>query len=739
MQVIKGEPIFSAENREENESLIRDVLTLLDHRKWTIALITLVVSLIAVVPMLMGVGVFRSTVVITIVPNQSSNTGMDGGAARSSSSDSFIVDTEIEKLNSAGLAAALVDELDLINSPVWNPVLQPKPDIVSALRGLIGMPARPQEAPDVDLTTEAVRTAVINNLDDALIARRRDKTFAVEITVVSIDAAEAARIANTAISIYASNQLDERINTAVNQNEWLNERTEELRAELSERENALETFRSESGLLSAGGVPIGEHQIEAIQAGLIAARADLAAAKARYQQLLTTPEDAVDTLPEVLGSDVVRDLRLRDAEAISRLASVRERYEDKHPDVQNALANLTDIQKQLRNEIDRIALGLRSQYHREIERVSTLEASMAEAQAGLVRNNEALAKMRKLEREAETAREVYEEVLRRNLELAGRERAVSADVNIVSEARPALHPSSMSTAVKVLTALSIGLSCGLVVALVLAQLDDGLKTTTEVENAAGIRVVANVPELTSSQMRLLPPDSRNPTAYILERPVSAFAESIKLLLLAMRKSRELPKGTGRCIAITSSVPGEGKSTIALSLARLAAMYDQRVLLIDGDVRRAALNEYLDIAPAFGLLDVLSGNKEWTDVVGLDEGSGLHVLPSAPAPLSTKSDVDPKTMSALIEAAKKSYDIVIVDCPPVLLTVDARTLCSLADSVAFIASRKSTGAKMLRNAIAQLGKNDVAVDGVVYNQVNSTQVSDSAPLMLNKSYGGYYWG
>src|SRR5262249_37188060 len=158
--------------------------------------------------------------------------------------------------------------------------------------------------------------------------------------------------------------------------------------------------------------------------------------------------------------------------------------------------------------------------------------------------------------------------------------------------------------------------------------------------------------------------------------MSAFAEAFRVLRATIlygpgEQSRKL-------IAITSALPNEGKTTAALCLARTTAMSGEKVILLDCDLRRRGLNDLLSIAPEVGLVDVLNGRRTWTSVVRRDEASGAHILPSRPGDFLTKDVLGSEAMTRLLAELTDAYDMVLLDCAPVLAVAETRALARLSD-------------------------------------------------------------
>ena len=243
-----------------------------------------------------------------------------------------------------------------------------------------------------------------------------------------------------------------------------------------------------------------------------------------------------------------------------------------------------------------------------------------------------------------------------------------------------------------------------------------------------------IPALRRKDVRNLPKQNQTPTAYLMIKRLSPFAESFRVLqsavLLADRPNRKV-------VAITSAMPGDGKTTMALGLARVAAMGGQKSIIVDCDIRMRTINDLLEINPKEGLQQVLMGEKSWRDVVGRDECSGAHVLPASG--LTSQDLFGTGAMEDLIRELAAEYDLVVLDCPPVFAVADARIIGSLADSVVIAARSGKTSVRAVQAAIAQMQLAGANVLGVALNRVDirRTRRSFYDGLYYSKAFTGYY--
>ena len=220
-------------------------------------------------------------------------------------------------------------------------------------------------------------------------------------------------------------------------------------------------------------------------------------------------------------------------------------------------------------------------------------------------------------------------------------------------------------------------------------------------------------------------------APLVKKPLSGFAESIRSIRSTISLSGE--PGKNKVVAITSAVPGEGKTTTSVCLGRISAMAGSRTLVIDCDIRRRRLSNALAGRAGNGWLDSLLGAGDFKTAVHKDNKTDLDILPAGKSRTTTKDVFGTKAFVELIAWAKQEYDLVVLDCPPVLAVAETMIISSRADAVIVNALWGETRAPVVRNAIATLGKARANIIGVVLTSVNLKKQSRYG----DASYGAYY--
>jgi polysaccharide biosynthesis transport protein len=613
--------------------------------------------------------------------------------------DSSTIDSEIERLRSSALMGELAEALGL------------------ATRASSG----------------AARTT--EGLGGTINARRRGMTYVIEISARSTDPARAQLLANTYADVYIASQVNARIDTAQRANSWLSRRLAELREDVQAKESAAENYRMQSGLLAAQGSSLVEQQITNVQTQVLQAQADLAEREARYRQLqeLRASGAPLDAIGNAINSETIRQLRAREAEIAQRQSELELRYLETHPAVQSVRAEREDINTQIQREIQRISINLGNEVSVARARLGTLQNSLREAAGDLNDNSSSGVRLRELEREAAASREVYESYLQRYQEIADQDQLNISDARLMTYADLPTSPSSPKLRIALALAIALGLMLGFGAGVIAEMFDQSVKNADDLEAKVGHPAIASIPTISKRMMRQMPPAERHPSGYLVGRPMSAFTEALRVLRTVIVYSKL--DFSVKVVAVTSALPDEGKTTISMCLARVAAMSGQRVLVVDCDLRKQSINDVIDIETDVGILQVLAGEAPWRAAIVRDPNSDAHVLPVATSGFTPRDVFGSEAMERLVGELRAHYDLVVLDCAPILAVAETRVLVKHADTTVIVARAGRSAVGAVRSAVAQTEGAGGKVLGIALNcvQPHWQSYGDSLYFYQSKSY------
>ena len=646
--------------------------------------------------------------------------------------DASMVETEVQVLKSRRLAENVVNKLKLDDNPEFNKALR-KGGVGSAVkRALAGFnkAAAPVDAQQrmAQLKQRETHEAVVDTLMDRTNVERVGLTYVIEISATSEKPELAAQIANAYADAYMTSQLDGKFDATRRANDWLSDRLAGLRTQVQQSEAAVEQYKTANNLLSASGTTLTEQEISTYNQQLASARAEVAEREARVStaRKQLAKGSVGDDVGEALGSQVIQNLRAQRAAVSGRVADLAGRYGPRHPEMLKAQRELDDIDQQIRSEIVRIISNLEAQAEVARTRANAINGSLAGARGTLSTNNNASVKLRELELNAESVRGVYESFLNRFKETSQQPGLDVSEARVMSLAKVPTDQNSPKIILNIAIGIILAGMFGLAAAIIAEMTDTGLGTGEEVEPRTGVPYIGAVP-LAASVI----PGGGSPTDLVVEKPLSSLTEAFRVLRNSLRYSQlDAP---AKIIAITSALPGEGKSTTSVSLARVAAMSGDRVIVIDCDLRRGNISRLLKVAPDFGLLDVLNGSVPLEQALFRDELTSMMVLPLSKGGFSPKDVFGSRAMSDLLARLTHDFDLVILDTAPLLAVADTRSLLTLADAVVFIARWRKTPQKAITAALRIASTSHAKLTGLLLTMVDMRQ-------QTKYGYGdaGYYY-
>jgi capsular exopolysaccharide synthesis family protein len=235
-----------------------------------------------------------------------------------------------------------------------------------------------------------------------------------------------------------------------------------------------------------------------------------------------------------------------------------------------------------------------------------------------------------------------------------------------------------------------------------------------------------------------PIEDWSPARYLIDKPMSAFAEGFRSLRTSLLYSGGVMNA--KTIAVASAMPGEGKTTTSICLARVSGLSGQRVIAVDCDLRRRSLSTLVDSNPEKGLLQVLKGEIGWRSVITRDAVSSVDILPAAEGSFTPWDVFGSPAMQKLLDELAEEYDLVLLDCPPVLAVAESRIICGLVQQTVLVVRWASTPARAAFSAIEQIEQCGGLVGGIALNCVDATAPGRGAygDVTYQSRYAGHYY-
>lgn len=644
--------------------------------------------------------------------------------------------SEVEVLRSRGLARRVADKLDLYADPEFNPALRPVVeknkvekligDAASTLSALLGSGRPPPELSPAEADVR-MRAGVVNSLMGRLSVSAVPQSLVIRLSVTSPDPVMAARLANAFAEAYVTDQLEARFEAVRRATSWLNGRLDDLRQNVAEAERSVAAYRSAAGLVESRGNTVTQQRLSELSSQLILAqsrRAEQEARVARIETLLRAGSGG-DAAAELIDSPLIQRLREQEALLAREASDLSSRYAERHPQITKIRAEQAGLRRRIDAEVAKQVQATRSELAVLRDREGALAAQVRRLEVAINDQSQASVRLRELEREAQASRSLYEAFLSRFKETGEQEQIQQADSRIISTAEAPRTPTYPRSAMLVAVAAMAGLIAGVALVLLLEQFDDVFRNRDQLEQAIGLPVFGMVP-----QVRVLP--GHQVESYLADKPASSFAEAFRIIWFTLKNS--VAGGGPKVVLVTSSVPEEGKSLTALSLARTAANLSMRVLLIDADLRRSSVAGMLRTEPSNGFADVLAGRATVAEAVRRDPLSQVDVLLSRPGNPPAVDLMASEGLPDLIAELRSLYDLVVIDSPPTMPVADVQVLARLADATLFCVRWNKTPRPSVQSSIRTLLDADAKLAGLLLTRVNTRKHA-------RYGYGdiGYYYG
>ncbi len=590
---------------------------------------------------------------------------------------------------------------------------------------LVGWGDHSDGAIDPDAARELI---AVENFLKRLTVWREDVANVISVTFASEDPNKAANIANTIADTYIATTLETKLRSTKLVSQWLQDRLMELKVQATDADRALQNYKIANNLVNAGAGKglLNNEQLANLNTQLTNARVALTEAKARLDNVNQMGGEAIT------GNEALTKLRSEYRDLASKASELEVSVGPGHFAVVKLRKRMDELRKSIQDEERRIADSYANEYQIAKTRESELSAAMAQSMGEAGTTSQAQVKMRELESSADTLRNLYNSFLQKYKEIntIQTETIPVQNARILTRAAPV--PKNSKKALAMLAGgIVAGLLLGAGAAVGKEWAADVFRTPRAVEAATGIPCVI-LPKVQPN------PERRTKSIlveeFVLDAPYSRFTESLRNIK-ALINTAHLGDGV-KVIGIVSSVPKEGKTTIAANLAALIiASSGARTLLIDSDVHLRNLTARLAPDAREGLIEALVDPSRLPTLVCRRRRSGLDVLPcalSARLPNAAELLGSPE-MEQLLAVARKTYDYIVIEIAPIMSVVDVKMIERFIDRFLFVVEWGQTKRSLVLEALSEAEIIRERLVGVLLNKV------DPVSLRMAEAYKGYRFG
>jgi polysaccharide biosynthesis transport protein len=641
--------------------------------------------------------------------------------------NSTAIESQVEVLKSEKIALAVIDKLHLTADPEF---------IAGNLIGnliskVVEQFSRGRAGDDVADDELRLQRRALVYFQKMMQVKRIEKTFVLDLAFSSISATKAANIANAIADAYLLDHLGAKYDATRRTSLWLQERIEELQKKSAQADMAVERYKEENNLIGAKGSLVNEQQLAELNSQLTLARAEMARAQARYDLIesLISGKKADAAVSEELNNPVMTELRNKYLKVSKRTAELTTRVGPNHEQVALLRNEMQQYEKQIFDELGRIAETYRSDLHIARSREESLTKSLSNLMGVNASDNRTLVPLREKEREAESIRGLYQNFLQRYQEMTQQQSFPITEARLITRATRSLYPSKPRKLLISAISLAGGLCLGIGLAMLREYRDRAVRTSDQIREDVGLELLGIIPVIAPSE--LATHDEFELFRVAVASPLSRLADTLRTVKVTI--DHNPCPGRSHVVGVVSAVAGEGKSTISANLAMLLGAMGSPTLLVDGDLRLSGLTKTIGIETGRSLADV--GHAPLSALVSRLPDHHVWFLPcSASAKTANSSEVlGSERMRDFLKAAGEHFQYIVVDLPPLCALVDATAIAPYVNSFLFVIEWGKTSRSAAQDALAH----NVAVHekcvGAVLNK------ADPRLLHLYGSYGAHNYG
>jgi polysaccharide biosynthesis transport protein len=538
------------------------------------------------------------------------------------------------------------------------------------------------------------------------------ETYVVEVRVTHNDPKEAALWANTLTDVYMDYSLEGQVEAAKRAYQWVTERLAETETGMQEAQDKLvKTSQGQDLFVPEGSVSAITTSITKLNEDHIQAQARRIELEAQLGEFAEARRRGrgTDAIPQVGGDQVVSDINGRIQALTLDLARLREKYKEGHPEVQKVQVQTQQLRKDKEARIAQIEEGLRAEYRQLQRKEAELQSAIDEHKSRAAEQSQKLTELEALKKKADSAAGLYAVLLQKLNETNIAASLQNNNIRLLDRAVVPRTPVWPRTRQIALAALAAGLVLGGAFVLLRDALDNTLKHAEDIERHLHLELLAAIPRY-----------GREDAALATEA-----YQNLRTALLFSRRGE-----AGQVVLVTSTAPGEGKTTTLLNAAKLLAVSGETVVVVDCDLRRASLHQRLGVPREPGFTDFFVKSVDLASLARTTRVPNLSVIPAGVLPPNPPALLGRPDLGDGVGQLKGRYRWVLLDSPPVAAVTDALLLAQIADSTLLVVQQNKVDRAMVKRALSALRKVTPNVVGAVLNAVD----------VKAKGYYGYeYYG
>lgn len=722
---------------DEKQIHLRDYLRIIDKRKWTVFTFFIITFITVIIATFTATPLYQASTKVIIERNSDSFTT----SSRYMSYDPEFLETQHQLIKSAAVVEKVVKSLD--PEKTYDTFFSEKEKKVSYVRSvfrwlhnqflsfkeMIGIEKLfsssnetvnfPIES-DIPLTkAQKLENIISAGISVIPVAQSR----IVQILYVSDNPAVAMKVANSVAQAYIDELVDMQMEVSGYSIGWMTKKAESQREKLEESENELNDYKKQHDIVTIENrVTMLPEKLSELSKNLTKAETTKKELLAIYNQVKNVKLELLETIPVIVENVSVEAINQKILIADQKISELSKKYGPKHPKMITARNELNDLKNKKYEALGTAVQTIKNEYLLAESNERDLNELLGQTKFQAEILGEKSVQLGMLQRKVDTNRYLYDALIKSIKEKGISERNQSVNVWVIEKAKLPKLPAYPKKKRNILLSIIFGLFGGIGLAFFLEYLDNTVKTPEDVEEKFNIPVISTIDLF----------DNKNQTIVqnVLNESSSLIAESFKGLRTAVFLSS--PGNPPKKLLITSMTPGEGKSSVAACLAVSIAQTGKKILLIDADMRRPVQHKNFSQKNKSGLSSLLAGVTNEKESTQLNILENLDLITAGPIPPNPSELLSSTKMKDLLTAFSSSYDMIIVDTPPLASVTDPVILSQNVDGVVIVTWSGKTTHEILRKGLKQLSEANAPITGLVLNRFSAKKSG------YYYNYGDYYY-
>lgn len=708
--------------QETEEVQLRDYLDVILRRKWLIATVLMLVFLSTLIFTLAATRIYESSAVIEVSQQTPHVTTFQEVLGSEIQAREFY-ETQVELIGSKAMIDRVIDKLDLLAHPVVKKTVfgDGRDGILNrlsrVLKSLVGnvFGGQIQSAVSGDI---AAHQRVAEYMSENLAVTPSRKSMLINVAFRSPDRHLSRSVVNALIEDFIGWKMELKVEASGMARDFLMMQMDRAKINLERAEERLNDFAKHAGIVSLDArINSIYRHMEELNASFAKAEADMIAKAAVYEQAV---KEGPANLPQVLGSDLIASLKNRYAELSARYEELKTTFHDGYPKVKTLKSSMDNIAALIAAQEEGIFLSIANEYESAKKIVRAMEKRIEHQKALVLDLNDRATQYSIMAREVETNKEIYQSLLQRAKEIESMAGVSSSNIQIVNRAALPLEAVKPNVKLNLLLAVVLGLLGGMACAFTAEYFADTVTHPGEISDRFHIPLLGTIPQAK--------PDKLGLEKAFWRHPRSAFSEAIRSARVSVQLS-----GSGnrsKCFLITSTLPSEGKTTMAINLALSFAAAGEKTVIIDVDLRKPRLHEVFDLKHRVNGNGVSSFLAGITGKLKIYNGhtQKLSVIPSGPVPPNPAELLASRRFRLLLDDLVGRYDRVILDGPPHIGFADTLILSKIVGGIVLVSSVGESSREAIAHFKRSIQNVNGAILGCIVNKVDFNR---------KYGYGGYY--